>query len=442
MTNRDLFHATMHRENGDQLLHIEQGFNIPISQWHDQGLPSNIVEPTFHGITETPDLFDHFNVAQYALCPFDQFMVPALKAEELERTATTRTYRTGNGLTLTERIDGEASLPYEVDFAITCGDDYNRYRDRLMGNINERVTEEHLKIARMAGAQNDHIVTLWTHGPFAFMRDLLGVECTMILPYEEPETVAMMLEDHLQVCMEAAVPIIEAARPDVCFVFEDSCGSTGPFTSPAIFEQLHAPWYRRWKQFLTDMGVPWMWVDSDGDCSPLAPLWQETGADCMQPWEVNAVDMLRSAEELPDMVFMGGIYKHMFEPRHPGQVGRFATTDVRQAIDEELHRVVRPMRERGGYFPSLDHWVFKGVEYDDFLYYCDQLAGQFGKANTSMRWTSQRGIVAEMTEPRFMGSGHRYSICETRQAESLHAFGTQKEAEERSGLRVLKRLSH
>ena len=106
----------------------------------------------------------------------------------------------------------------------------------------------------------------------------------------------------------------------------------------------------------------------------------------MQPWEVNAVDILQAAEELPNMAFMGGIYKHMFEPGHPGQIGRFATNDVQKAIDEELDRVVRPMRERGGYFPSLDHWVFDGVGYDDFLYYCEQLTRQYGKANSSTRW--------------------------------------------------------
>ena len=66
-------------------------------------------------------------------------------------------------------------------------------------------------------------------------------------------------------------------------------------------------------------------LDTDGDPSPLVRLWYEAGVDCMQPWEVNAVDMLKFAEEYPQYVMMGGIYKHMFEPGHPGHVGRFQT---------------------------------------------------------------------------------------------------------------------
>lgn len=53
----------------------------------------------------------------------------------------------------------------------------------------------------------------------------------------------------------------------------------------------------------------------------------------MQRWEVNAVDMLALAEDFPNSVMMGGIYKHIFEPGHPARVGRLQTDDVRKAID-------------------------------------------------------------------------------------------------------------
>jgi len=46
-------------------------------------------------------------------------------------------------------------------------------------------------------------------------------------------------------------------------------------------------------------------LDTDGDPSPLVRMWYEAGVDCMQPWEVNSVDMLRSAEESPEFVMMG-----------------------------------------------------------------------------------------------------------------------------------------
>ncbi len=233
--------------------------------------------------------------------------------------------------------------------------------------------------------QVDFPVALHVHGPFAFLRELVGTENAMVLPYTEPALIRQMLEDHLDTCMAASVPVIEACRPDMCFVWEDCCGSSGPFIAPAIFEAMMVPWYRAWKDYLLSMGVPWIMLDTDGDPSPLVPLWYAAGVDCMQPWEVNSVDMLRIAREYPDYVLMGGIYKHMFEPNDPAQVGRFRTTDVYEAIDHELERVVAPMAKRGGYIAALDHWAFWGTSYRGYCYYSERLAERYGKANQSTR---------------------------------------------------------
>ena len=159
--------------------------------------------------------------------------------------------------------------------------------------------------------------------------------------------------------------------------------------SPPIFARFYVPWYRAWKRFLRDRGVPWVVMDTDGDPTPLVGLWSESGVDCILPWEVNSVDMLSAAERHPELVFMGGLYKHMFEPGAPEQVGRFASTNVGQAVALELARVVEPMRRRGGYFPSLDHWVYPAVDYQDFTAYCRILESQYGVANRSTRFLPQ-----------------------------------------------------
>ena len=44
MTNREVFHATMRRENGDHLLQLKQGFNIPHGQWLAEGLPAGVAD--------------------------------------------------------------------------------------------------------------------------------------------------------------------------------------------------------------------------------------------------------------------------------------------------------------------------------------------------------------------------------------------------------------
>ncbi len=346
-------------------------------------------------LTEAPNLYDYFNVAGYLYCKFEQFCIPPFQRKVIEEGGDRRTFVNTNGVTLTERTDSVAGSPYgspphEVDFTIAAPRAYGENRYRLTGSVDKRIDRGWLaRNAEACRVQRDHPVTLWVNGPFSFLRELMGVENAMVLPYTEPEMIRLMLDDHLATCMAAAEPVIQACRPDMCFVWEDCCGSTGPFIAPNVFESLMAPWYRAWKDYLVSSGIPWLMLDTDGDPGGLVPHWYGAGVDCMQPWEVNSVDMLRYAEENPRWVMMGGIYKHMFEPADPAQVGRFRTTDVHAAIDEELERVVKPMRARGGYIAALDHWAFWGVTLDGYRYYSEQLAARYSKSNRVTRLVPQ-----------------------------------------------------
>jgi hypothetical protein len=391
MSNRELFHATMRRENGDRLLHYEMGYNArTLEKWYEQGLPREILVPELFGVAPTPDLFDHMNICSFAMCQFEQYYLPPFPSQVIEKREISAIVRDSRGNIMEHRTDGEGSLPLGIDFAIKTHADYLERRPRIRGGAEERAPEKHLEeIRRTVRDQQDHIVGLWVHGPFAFLRELLGTEGAMTAPYDEPEMVRMMLDDHLQVAMEAGARVAEAVRPDCSYVWEDCSGSTGPFISPPIFREFCLPWYREWKRFLLDMGVPWVVMDTDGNPTPLVGLWMEGGVDCILPWEVNAVDILEIAAAFPTLNLMGGIYKHMFEPGSLTQVGRFETKDTRREIDRELQRVVEPLRKRGGYVAGLDHAVHRGVDYEDFAYYCRRLSEGYGKANRATRFSGK-----------------------------------------------------
>jgi hypothetical protein len=250
VTNRELFHATMAGENGDQLLYIEQGFWDGLYEdWLTEGLPPTLYPPSFAGIGERPSLFDYFDTAKWAYCWFNQFYYPEPLEETLELHDGRRVYRDRMRNTLAVRADGGASLPQQLDFAIKNRDDYLAVRDQLTGNASERVpVAQFLPEAQMpalaaaAGNQGDHLVSLWVHGPFAFLRDLLGVEMAITVPYLEPEWARMLLDDHLKTCQEVAALIISELQPDLCYVWEDNAGKTGPMVSPKLFREFHLPW--------------------------------------------------------------------------------------------------------------------------------------------------------------------------------------------------------
>ena len=393
MNNRELFHATMKHENGNQLLHMEQGFNIVYKQWKRDGLPENIENIDLPTLSKSLNLFDYMNVTGFLFCKdFDQFCVPPFDEETLSKSSDRRTYQNSKGITLMERtvpsIEGTQSFcpPNEIDFVIKTMTDYQNNRYRFIGNIKNRIDD--LWIQQNAEAyrtQQDYLTTLWVHGPFGFLREIIGTVNAMILPYDEPVMIEMMLNDHLETSMAAAEKIIRECKPDMCFIWEDCCGRSGPFITPEIFDKFMAPWYREWKSYLKSLGVHWLILDTDGDPSPLVTRWYEAGVDCMLPWEVNAIDMLKFAEEYPHYTMTGGIYKHIFEPGDPSQVGRFKSTDYRKAIDEELERVVKPMTKRGGYIAALDHWAFWGTTFDGYKHYCKRL-WDYGKANERKRF--------------------------------------------------------
>jgi len=236
----------------------------------------------------------------------------------------------------------------------------------------------------MGADKETHIAVPSAVREYAYLRVLLGTEMAMVAPYEDPDWVRLMLRDHLDTAIGTTEELLRRVNPDMSFVWEDCCGSTGPFMSPPIFDDVFAWWYRQWKDYTKSMGVKWTVLDTDGNPSPLVTRWYANGIDCMLPWEVNGVDMLKFADEFPQYKMFGGIYKHMFEPDAPSQVGRFDTANVYEAIDQELERVVGPMRKRGGYFPALDHGAHYYVDYMPYKYYSEKLI-EYGKANVVNR---------------------------------------------------------
>jgi len=405
MTNRELFHATMRNENDGQLLHFELGFNIPYKKWYRQGMPAYVQPLDWAQLTECENLYDHFNVSGMLFSPenpgpgrlarLGEFCVPPYKKKILSDDGKRVIYINEIGNTIIEISDNVQSMrddgaqmgspPHEIDFAIKSKEDYEANRHLFVGNIDKRYNAEWLNNnAERFREQPDYVSTLWIHGPFSFLRKLLGTEMAMIAPYDDPEWVQMMLRDHLKTSMEASQEPISKIRYDMSLVWEDCCGSTGPFIAPDIFDAQFAWWYREWKDYTLSMGIPWTMLDTDGNPAPLVTRWYENGIDCMHPWEVNGIDMLKIAEEHPKYPMMGGIYKHMFEPASPGQVGRFSTNDVYKEINYELERVIKPMRKRGRYFPSLDHWAYWAVDYEAYCYYSEKLI-EYGKSNVVLR---------------------------------------------------------
>jgi uroporphyrinogen decarboxylase len=117
---------------------------------------------------------------------------------------------------------------------------------------------------------------------------------------------------------------------------------------------------RRLIEFFKTRGITTIFLDTDGDCYELIPLFMEAGVTGMYPFEVNCgMDIVKVRKNFPSLRMMGGI------PKSDICLGR-----------ARIDRILEPVREvlaTGGYIPFADHFIPPEVHFEDFTYYRETL---------------------------------------------------------------------
>lgn len=357
MNIRDKFHATMNFENTDSLCHVEHGFwNETYDRWKKEGLQGNITMPNLYYLSEGEDLFKHFNIAKFGYVRPNNYVYPPSGNIILEDTDEYTIFKNSIGATI-KVSKSSCSLPGCLDYEIKSRKTYEEFKEKLIGNIEERYPDNWDTLAAEMKNQNHTLVCTHMDGFFAYPRELMGVENMLMMFYDDPEFMKDMIDDRVNFYMELYEKAIVDTKPDFAFIWEDMCFINGPLVSPAIFREFMLPAYKKLTSDLRDMGIKNVIVDSDGDVTKLIPLWLEGGVNGLLPFEVNSgMDVVKIGEEFPTLRIFGGIDK-------------FRIAAGKKSIDEELNRVLPIMKKRGGYFVSVDHWVPPEISLEDFAYY-------------------------------------------------------------------------
>jgi uroporphyrinogen decarboxylase len=139
--------------------------------------------------------------------------------------------------------------------------------------------------------------------------------------------------------------------------WEDICFNSGPIISPAHFQRMVVPRYRRIADLAMSYGYDRISVDSDGNLWPLLEGWLDGGVNLIMPIEVQAGMDVNALQHWCQgrAAWMGGIHK-----------SRLA--DGEKAVAQELERI-RPALERGGYVPGGDHNLVPEISLEDYLTY-------------------------------------------------------------------------
>lgn len=363
MNNRERFHAAMSFEETDRVCHMEHGFwESGYDRWVKEGLDSKIKYPNPEQLTSSDtDLYQYFDVVRYVrVLKSQQLFYPKFKYEILEETSEYRIEKTEAGI-IQKQGKTVVSLPQFLDYPIHNRQDYYSFKERLMSNALERYPENWEQQAKDMREQDYATLSTYVYGFFGYLRELMGVETLLYMFCDDPELIKEILADRVNFLYEYLEKQIKDTKPDFIFIWEDMCYKNGPLISPSMFREFMLPAYKSITSFAKSLGVKHVIVDSDGDVMQLIPLWLEGGVTGLLPFEVRAgMDIVKIGQEFPKLQIIGGIDKHEI-------------AKGKDAIDEELNRVLPFMRKRGGFAASLDHWVPDDISFENYKYFVEKV---------------------------------------------------------------------
>ncbi len=213
------------------------------------------------------------------------------------------------------------------------------------------------KVARWRN--RDYPVTLRAPSMVGTIKEIMGFENYCITLHEDRALIEEIMETRTQLALDILGRAFDEVEFDGLHFWEDCAYRGGPILSPAMFEELAVPRYKRLADFYRSKGGEVVSVDSDGDIRLLIPGWIEGGVNHIWPMESFAG---------MDVVALRDEYGQAFSMR--GGVDKFVIAKGREAIDRELDRIA-PVVQDGGYIPHLDHQI-SGARFEDYCYYMER----------------------------------------------------------------------
>ncbi|MGQ9553503.1 MAG: uroporphyrinogen decarboxylase family protein [Anaerolineae bacterium] len=293
--------------------------------------------------------------------PVNAYLCPLFPEVTLIQDGATRTVRDKHGIT--KRISrGSESMPQFLRHPVESREDWQRLKPRLSNPDHPKRFPHDWEAWKASWAGRDSILFLGMLpcGFFGALRELMGLERTLVSFYQAPALVEEILDTLCELWLAFYPRVLQQVQVDFVFIWEDMCYRSGPLISPATFRRFLLPRYRRLTAGLRSVGVENISVDSDGDVTQLIPLWLEGGINGVQPFEIaSGLDLLAIARQYPDLQMIGGVDKR-------------ALAAGPAAIDQELAKLPS-LLERGRYIPAVDHGVPSDVSWDNYRYFAEQL---------------------------------------------------------------------
>lgn len=349
LTLRERFRRTMHFEAVDRIPGFEFGYwaeTLPL--WHQQGLPESV--------NNEAEAYAYFGIENWHTAPVAVGLHPPLAPKVIEEGKDYVIHRNDEGALVKELKEGIRTIPKYLEYAIKDRSDWAAFKKRLRPDTPGRIPENWPEL--VAEYRNrDYPLYVHTGSMLGRPRNWIGFENIALMVYDDPGLVEDIVETLCTLVCDVLAPVLEQVEFDAALGWEDICFRSGPIISPAMFERLVVPRYKRISDLLTSHGVDVIATDCDGDVTPILGQFLDGGVNCMFPVEVAAGS---------DPVAMRE--KHGREVLLHGGVDKMALLKGPRAIEEELLRL-KPVVDEGGFIPHIDHRCPADVTLENYKRY-------------------------------------------------------------------------
>ena len=361
MTHRERWLRTMHFQSVDHVPDEEFGYwENTLTLWHEQGLPREI--------DTLPKADLYFGFAPRGSVPVNPGLSPGFERQVLDDTGDYLLIRDEHGSTCQIHSSGQDTIPHFLDFLLKGRDEWEReFKPKLDPDDPTRLpAPDTWEVLKQEYAHRDYPLGIGIGSLYGWIRDWMGFERAAMMVYDDPGLVEEIMETITRIVLRT----IEWAAPQIQLDFgagwEDMAFNAGPMISPADFERLMVPRYRRISDLLKKHGCDIVYTDCDGNINKLVPLWLDAGINCMFPVEVAAgTDPLPLRDTYGKrLLLLGGVNKR-------------ALIAGKDAIKHEIERI-EPYVKEGGWIPHVDHRVPPDVTLENYRYYLALKRDAFG----------------------------------------------------------------
>ena len=315
--------------------------------WPTQGFPLDSDVREYFGMDRTQQLVD-----------LNLLFCPMFEPETLEESDTMLKYRDVDGV-VRLFLKESATMASGWEWPLTDRQSWRQLKEERLNlrNVRERLPQNWDQLVKEY-RHRDYPLGLggYPFGFFGTLAHLIGYEQLFYLYYDDPELIHEIMDTFTELWIVVFAEVLRDVEIDHLQIWEDISFGSGPMVSVAIIKEFMLPYYRRLIGFLKSRGVKLIFVDTDGYCMDIIPLFVAAGVNGMFPFEVNCgMDIVAVRRQFPHLALMGGIPKSEI-------------VKGKERIDQILKPVAEVLKT-GGYIPFGDHFIPPDVPWEQFKYY-------------------------------------------------------------------------